>query len=165
MPKITIRYQKVIDAKRFYEILNNPNFVFITAKPKTIQEEKDWLKNNPAWRKNNAVWNYSILFDNLVVGAVGIKINSHRKFIGEIGYLLDENYWGQGIATKAVKLVEKEGFEKLGLTRIEIIMQPENKASEKVALKCGYKKEGLLKKAIDGNDGKKKDALIYAKVL
>lgn len=44
-------------------------------------------------------------------------------------------------------------------------MQPENKASEKVALKCGYKKEGLLKKAIDGNDGKKKDALIYAKVL
>jgi len=165
MPKITIRYQRINDAKRFYEILSNPNFVYITAKPKTIQEEKDWLRENPKRRKENTTWNYTVLLDNLVVGAIGIKINPHRQFIGEIGYLLDENYWGKGITTKAVKLTEKEGFKKLGLTRIEIIMQPENKASEKVAIKCGYKKEGLLKKSIMGTDRKKKDALLYAKVL
>ncbi|MEN8187857.1 MAG: hypothetical protein ABFR05_12075 [Bacteroidota bacterium] len=44
-------------------------------------------------------------------------------------------------------------------------MQPENILSEKVAIKAGYKKEGLLKKAIIGVDKKLKNALLYAKVL
>jgi [ribosomal protein S5]-alanine N-acetyltransferase len=165
MSKISIRYQRVNDAKRFYEILSNPNFIFLTAKPKSINDERKWLEKNSKRRKDNSEWNYTILYNNKIVGAVGVKINSHRTFIGEIGYFLDEAYWGKGITTKAVKLVEKEGFKKLGLARIEILMQPKNKASERVAIKCGYKKEGLLKKSISGTDGKKKDALLYAKAL
>ncbi|PIY93688.1 MAG: N-acetyltransferase [Candidatus Magasanikbacteria bacterium CG_4_10_14_0_8_um_filter_32_14] len=165
MSKITIRYQKVSDAKRFYEILSNPNFIYFPAKPKSVADEKKWLQNNPKRRKNNSEWNYTVLCDNQIVGTVGIKVNPRRKYIGEIGYFLDENFWNKGIMTKAVRLAEKEGFKKIGLTRIEILMQPKNKASEKVAIKCGYTKEGLLKKAIVGTDGKKKDALLYAKVL
>lgn len=165
MAKITIRYQEISDAKKFYEILSNPNFVYLTAKPKSIEDEEKWLKDNPKRRENNSEWNYTVLYDDQIVGTVGIKVNPHRKYIGEIGYFLDENFWGRGITTEAIRLAEKEGFEKIGLTRIEILMQPENKASEKVAVKCGYLKEGLLKKALEGTDGKKKDALLYAKVL
>lgn len=165
MSKITLRYHKLSNAKRFYEILNNPHFIYFTAKPKSIVEEKKWIKGNPQRRKNNSAWNYAILSDGKLIGGIGIKINFHRQFIGEIGYFLDEAYWGQGITTKAVKLAEKEGFCKLGLMRIEILMEPKNKASERVAVKCGYKKEGLLKKSVVGAGGQKKDALLYAKVL
>lgn len=165
MTKIIIRYQKVSDARRFYEILSNPNFIYFTAKPSSVEDEEKWLQENPKRRKNNSEWNYTILCNDSIVGAIGIKINSHRRYIGEIGYFIDEHYWGRGIVTEAVRLVEKEGFNKLELTRIEILMQTENKGSEKVAVKCGYKKEGLLKKAIVGTDSKKKDALLYAKVL
>jgi [ribosomal protein S5]-alanine N-acetyltransferase len=163
MSKISIRYQRVNDAKKFYEILSNPNFIFLTAKPKNVEDEKEWLRENAKRKKNNLKWNYTILYNNKIVGGIGIRINYHRKYIGEVGYFLDENYWRKGITTQAVKLVENEGFKKLGLTRIEILMQPKNKASERVAIKCGYKKEGLLKKSIAGIDGKKKDALLYAK--
>ncbi len=165
MPKISIRYQKVSDAKRFFEILDNPNFLYFPVHVKSVEDEKTWLKENPTRRKNNTEWNYTILFGAQIAGSVGIKINSHRKHIGEIGYFLDEKLWGKGITTRAVKLVEKEGFNKLGLSRIEILMQPENRASEKVAIKCGYKKEGLLRRAVKGTDRKMKDALMYAKVL
>jgi ribosomal-protein-alanine N-acetyltransferase len=165
MAKINLRYQQIGDAKRFYEILNNPNFIYFTVKPKSIEDEEKWLRGNPRRRKNNTEWNYTILYDSQIVGTVGIKINPHRKFIGEIGYFLDENFWGKGIATEAVLLAEKIGFGKLELTRIEILMQPQNKASERVAIKCGYLKEGLLKRALQGTDGEKKDALIYAKVI
>jgi len=165
MPKITIRNQRVSDAKRFYEILSNPNFVYFLSKPKSIADEKKWLKEDPKRKKNNFAWNFTVLYNDKVVGGIGIKINQHRQYVGEIGYFLDEAYWGQGITTAAVKLVEKEGFNKLGLARIEILMQPKNKASAKVAIKCKYKKEGLLKKAIKGTDGKMKDALLYAKAL
>jgi len=42
-------------------------------------------------------------------------------------------------------------------------MDPRNKASEKVAIKCGYKKEGTLKKSIKMGDDFL-DTYLYAKV-
>jgi [ribosomal protein S5]-alanine N-acetyltransferase len=164
MPKISIRFLKLSDAKRLYEILNNPNFIYFNVKPKSIEDEKKWLGKNIKRGKDVLNWHYGILYGGKLVGGIGININPRRKFIAEIGYFLDEAFWGKGIMTKAVKLVEKEGFKKFGLSRIEILMKPENKASEKVAIKNGYKKEGLLKKAVMGRDGKKKDAWLYAKV-
>jgi len=165
MPKIKIRYQQVKDAKRFFEILNNPNFIYLEIKVKSLAEEKEWLAKNLDRRKNNYEWNYTILYGGKVVGAIGFKINQFRKYIGEIGYFIDEKYWGKGIASQAVKLIEKEGFKKLGLKRMEILMRPENKSSEKVAIKNGYKKEGLLKKCLKDKAGKLRDAWIYAKTL
>lgn len=164
MPKIKIRFPKTGDAKRLYEILSNPNFIYFNVHPKTVLEEKKWILTTTRKRKDNFEWNYIITYGKEIVGAIGVKINQHRQYIGEIGYFIDENYWGMGIASRAVKLVEKQSFSKLGLKRIEILMRPENKASEKVAIKNNYKKEGLLKKTIRAKDGKMKDALIYAKV-
>ena len=165
MPKITIRYQLLKDAQRFFEILNNPNFIYFPTSVNSLTDEKKILKENAQKRKDNISWNYSILYDNKLVGGIGIRIHRTRPYIGEIGYFVDEKYWGKGITTQAVKLAEQEGFKKLGLSRIEIIMRPENKASEKVAIKNGYKKEGRMKKAIKDKNGIMRDALLYAKVL
>lgn len=163
MNKVTLRPQKVSDAKRFYEILNNPNFIYFEVCPESVESEKEWLKKNKQKIKDNFEHNYAILYNNKVVGACGLKINQHRKYIGEIGYFLDEAYWGKGITTEAVKLLEKIGFEKLKLTRIEILMRPENKASERVAIKCKYEKEGLLKKLTRDKKKAPHDCYIYAK--
>ena len=38
------------------------------------------------------------------------------------------------------------GFEGLDLQRIIILMDTRNLASERVAQKCGYEKEGIMKK-------------------
>ena len=165
MPKIKLRPQKVGDAKRFYEILNNPNFIYFEARPKSIADERKWLRENAKRRKDNISWNYAIIYGEQVVGGLGVKINYHRKYIGEIGYFIDEKYWGKGIASRAVKLTEVICFKKLGLSRIEILMQPANKASEKVALKNGYLKEGRMRKAFRSKDGEMKDCYLYAKVL
>jgi ribosomal-protein-alanine N-acetyltransferase len=164
MAKVEIRYQRLKDAQRFFEILINPHFIYFGSKMKSVDEEKKWLAKNPARRKNNIEWNYTILYDGQAIGGIGFKINQFRKYIGEIGYFIDERYWGKGITTKAVKLIEAEGFKKIGLKRIEILMRPENKASEKVAIKSGYRKEGLLRKYIKDKKGKMRDVLLYAKI-
>ncbi|MFH0955963.1 MAG: GNAT family N-acetyltransferase [Candidatus Falkowbacteria bacterium] len=165
MPEIKLRLQKISDAKRFYEILNNPNFVYFGAQPKSIADERKWLRGNAKRRKDNISWNYTILYGEKIVGGIGVKINFHRKFIGEIGYFIDEKYWGKSIASRAVKLVEAICFKRLKLKRIEILMQPANKASEKVAIKNRYLKEGRVRKAVRGKDGNMKDCYLYAKVL
>lgn len=161
--KIELRNQRVSDAKRFFEILDNPDFKFFHVCPKDVEGEKEFIRKNKEKRKNKVEYNYTILYGGKVVGGCGIKINQHRDFIGEIGYFLDEKYWGKGITTRAVKLLEKKGFQELGLKRIEIVMNPENTASERVAIKCGYRKEGTMEKSIKDNN-KFFDAHLYAKV-
>jgi [ribosomal protein S5]-alanine N-acetyltransferase len=161
---IGLRFPKISDAERYCEILSSKKFIYLATDPKSIEEEREWILNTRQRRKNNIEWNYAIISNGKLVGAIGIKINQHRKYAGEIGYFVDENYWGKGIASQAVKLVEKEGFKKLKLSRIEILMQPANKASEKVAIKNNYKKEGLMKKTIKSRSGEMKDAYLYAKV-
>jgi ribosomal-protein-alanine N-acetyltransferase len=163
-PTVKIRLQKVTDAKRFYEILTNPSFKYFSAHPKSVKDEAKWLRKNEAKRKKNFEHNFTILYGKEIVGGVGVKINQHRKWIGEIGYFLDEKYWGKGITTKAVKLTEKYCFEKLKLHRIEIIMNPENKGSEKVAIKNKYKKEGLMISPVKKKDGKWENCFLYSKI-
>ena len=61
--------------------------------------------------------------------------------------------------------MEKIGFSKLKIKRMEIVMDPSHKASEKVAIKNGYKKEGFMKKKYYNMRTKRyHDALMYAKV-
>lgn len=162
MPKVKIQPQRVSDAKRFYEILKNPNFIFLRTKVESVADEVKFLRKNAWRRRKNIEYNYTIIFDENIVGGCGIKINQNRKFIGEIGYFVDEKYWGKGIAAQAVKKLEKLGFQKLKLKRIEIIMDIRHKASEKVAIKRRYKKEGVMRKAIE-NSGRYFDAYLYAK--
>ncbi len=165
MAKIEIRYPQVKDAPVLFNIVSNPNFIYFNPSAKSVADEIDWIKTRPEKRKQNQEYNYAILYNGQVVGGVGLKINQSREYIGEIGYVVDEKYWGKGIASRAVKLIEKERFKNRGLSRLEILMQPENKASERVAIKAGYLKEGLLRKYIKGKDGRMKDSWLYAKVL
>ena len=150
---IQLRLQQISDAQRFYEILNNPNFLYFGSQPKSVEAEIAWLEGNAQRIKENTEWNYTIIKGDIVIGGIGVKINAHRSYVGEIGYFIDEAYWGKGIATEAVRLLEQFCFQELGMTRIELLMLPENIGSEKVAIKNGYLKEGILHKALKHKDG------------
>jgi ribosomal-protein-alanine N-acetyltransferase len=159
---ISIRYQQVGDARRFFEILNSPNFIYFPAMPKTIEAEREFLRKNAALRRSGEQFNYSILMNGLVIGATGLHIDSHRTYCGEIGYFVDEAYWGRGIACEAVRQLEQIAFTELGIVRIEINMLKKNKASEQVAVKCGYRKEGISRKKLPLN-GEYLDCYVYSK--
>jgi ribosomal-protein-alanine N-acetyltransferase len=146
MPEVKIRPQELFDAECFYEIIKHTNLEFIEVPIKTLEEEKYFMSLNEAKRKANFEHNYSILFYGKLVGACGIKIDQHRPWVGEIGYFIDRDFQGKGIATEAVGQLEKIGFERLDLQRITILMDIRNPASERVAQKCGYEKEGIMKK-------------------
>ena len=163
MKSLEIRYQKISDAKRFVQILSHPDFIYFPVKPKSIEEEKKFLRLNREKRKNGTEYNFSILLKGELVGAIGVKIDQHRKYIGEIGYFVHRDYWGKGIASSAVQLVEEFAFNHLKLRRIEIVTLMINKASQRGAEKCGYNREGIQQGKL-AFDGKYFDAYIYAKI-
>jgi len=161
--QLRIRYQQIKDAKRFLEILSSPDFVYFSANPQSIEEEKRFLRRNKDKRLNNIEHNFTILIGNAVVGAVGLKIDQCRKYIGEVGYFVDREYWGQGIACKAVEFIEEFGFGELELKRIELVSLVDNAPSIRVAEKCGYVRE-CIQRAKLLHDGKFEDAVLFAKI-
>jgi RimJ/RimL family protein N-acetyltransferase len=66
----------------------------------------------------------------------------------EIGYaLFKPAYRGKGIMTEAVQLLTNYLFKTALFNRLEIHMHVDNIASEKVAIHCGYQKEGIARGA------------------
>ena len=55
--KIELRYPKVSDAKKFLDILKNPNFKYFSFCPISVEEEIKWIKNCVKNRKNNLEYN------------------------------------------------------------------------------------------------------------
>ena len=160
--KVELKIPRLSYAKRYIEILSNPNFIYFNDAP-TLELEKDFLRKMAAERKQGLSYIYSIFYGEKLVGGCGLHINQRRRYIGEIGYFVDEDYWGRGIAAKAVRKLEKFAFKELDLKRIEILTDLDNIASQRVAIKCGYQKEGLMQKAVETN-GKLADVYLYAKV-
>lgn len=61
-----------------------------------------------------------------------------------VGYRLNESYWNQGIATKTLKLMKEYLVDKIGITKLEAFVMPENIYSSKVLLKNGFVKEDYM---------------------
>lgn len=80
----------------------------------------------------------------------------------EIGYaMFDPAFRGKGIMTEAVNLLTDYLFNTSLLNRLEIHMHVDNIASEKVAIHCGYQKDGIARGA-HFSRGKHIDVAMYA---
>lgn len=93
-----------------------------------------------------------------MIGTCGFTRFDYANNSAEIGYVLNNEYHGQGIATEAVKKVLEFGFERLCLNRIEGKYMVENAASRRVMEKCemvfeGVRREGMLIKGRYRNVG------------
>ena len=64
---------------------------------------------------------------------------------GEIGYVVGPAARGKGVATRTLQLLTDWGFAELGLERIELWIDVTNPASERVAERAGYLREGVLR--------------------
>ena len=96
-------------------------------------------------------WAITLKDSNKCIGTCGFNSWSVPMRSGNIGYDLNNNYWGQGIMTEAVSAVLKRvysGSLRCGeLNRIQADTIPGNIASEKVLLKLGFKEEGIRRQS------------------
>jgi GrpB-like predicted nucleotidyltransferase (UPF0157 family) len=78
-----------------------------------------------------------------------------------VGYYLAAEARGRGLATRALKLLSRWGIEELGLARIEVLAHPDNVGSQRVALRVGFQREGLLRSYRD-RKGERDDLLMFS---
>jgi RimJ/RimL family protein N-acetyltransferase len=79
-----------------------------------------------------------------LVGGVILFWHSRQHRGGEIGYVLNPDFAGQGYATEAAHALLRLGFDELGLHRIVARLDERNEASAKVAHRLGMRQEARL---------------------
>lgn len=121
------------------------------------QREDDWNKKTRA--------TYGIYLEKEFIGRIAVEDINYMKDSAELGYWIDSKHSGQGYATEALKVIEKEFFKR-GLNRIVIYSDPDNLASIHVAEKNNYTLEGIMRQDdyyMDG-EGEYRNTAIYSKL-
>ncbi|KAL1197558.1 hypothetical protein V5N11_012134 [Cardamine amara subsp. amara] len=116
------------------------------ATVKTLEEAQQHILNKAIphpWRRS-----ISLLNDGRSIGYVSVKPDSgDGRCRAHLGYAVGREFWGRGIATAAVRMAMDQAFEDLpAVVRLQAVVEVENKASQRVLEKAGFRKEGLLEK-------------------
>jgi RimJ/RimL family protein N-acetyltransferase len=99
--------------------------------------------------------------DDRVLAAIGIANFDWPDLNAEIGYWVAPDARNRGVGTRAVRLLSRWAIEELGLERIELLANPANEASLRLALRAGYTREGTLR-LYRKRDGVREDLVMHS---
>lgn len=88
-----------------------------------------------------------------VIGLISYQHWNEQSSQAQIGYILEREYWGQGLASEVVKEWLSLGFNNLDFSRVEGRCHEQNGASARVLLKNGMKLDRKLEYHGVGNEG------------
>ena len=92
-----------------------------------------------------------------LLGAIDVRLGE----VGSIGYWMAPWARGRGVATRALKLLGHWAVTEGGVERLELTTHPENVASQRVAEKAGFRREGVLRSHIRFRDGRR-DSVLFS---
>jgi RimJ/RimL family protein N-acetyltransferase len=98
--------------------------------------------------------------DGELLGAITMRML--RFSTGHIGYWVVPAARGRGVATNALKALCRWGVDDLRLKRLELMTDPRNVASQRVAEKAGFQREGVLRSTLEYRDGSRTDSLMFS---
>ncbi|HEX3328414.1 MAG TPA: GNAT family N-acetyltransferase [Gaiellales bacterium] len=78
-------------------------------------------------------------------GSIGLRIDPLDRDIAEAGYMVAPAARGRGVATAALRLASRWGLRDLGVARVQLSTHVDNPASQRVAERAGFRREGVLR--------------------
>ncbi len=103
---------------------------------------------------------FAIVEQGGLIGSIGMRVNQFGT--GHIGYWCAKEARGRGLTPRALRLVARFGLEELGLGRLELITDPDNVASQRVAEKVGFTREAVLRSHLLHPDGRRRDSVMFS---
>jgi RimJ/RimL family protein N-acetyltransferase len=96
-----------------------------------------------------------------LLGSIGVRYPGSG--VGEVGYWVKREARGGGVATRALALVARWALEERHLGRFQLRADVENEASQRVAEKAGFVREGVLRSELLMK-GERRDVVMYSLV-
>lgn len=116
---------------------------------------KEWQKENPTF------YEFAILLDDKHIGAVSIYLDQVNG-IGELGWIINKKYWGNGYATEAATGVMNFAIQDLKLKKIIAQCDSENTSSFKVMSKLGLSLVEKTKGRKNRSSSEEREELLYS---
>jgi RimJ/RimL family protein N-acetyltransferase len=138
--RMLLRKMNPDDVDNLQGIFSDPEAMRFYRSTKDISETIEWISEQMmsyrAWRFG--MWAAVLKESQQFCGQCGLVM---QRVDGlpevEVGYLFLRKYWGQGLATEAALASRDYATGKLGYPRVISLIDPNNKASIRVAEKIG----------------------------
>jgi RimJ/RimL family protein N-acetyltransferase len=99
--------------------------------------------------------------DDRLLGALGISNFDWADLKAEIGYWMACEARRRGIGARATRMLAVWALGTLGLERLELLANPMNEASQRLAVRAGFTREGLLRR-YRRRHGVREDLVMFA---
>jgi RimJ/RimL family protein N-acetyltransferase len=149
---VTLRPWRDDDLDALVRRINDPEiatFLDAVPHPYTPQDAREWLALSAEGWRAGASATFAIHVRGVAgaVGGVGVRFLSDVDDGGaEIGYWVGSEARGRGIATAATRAAAAWAFDAVpDLARLQLRADVDNVASNRVAEKSGFTREGVLR--------------------
>ena len=163
---VALRPWREPDVERGLMLFADPvvqRFSWAEARPYTVADARAYFARQAAERDAGRAVELAITEpgdDEAVLGCVSLYDVVAADARASTGYWLAGHARGRGAATHAVRLVTGWGFATLDLARIHLTCAPDNVASQRVAERCGFTREGVLRSNMAFKGGRR-DTVVF----
>ena len=149
---LILRGMRVSDAADMYDYARRPSVTeYLTWDPHTSDNmTREYLIYVGQRYRTGDFYDWAVICkeDARMIGTCGFTSFNCPADSGEIGYVLNPDYQGKGLATEAVRRVLRFGFEDLALHRIEAHFIEGNEASLRLMERVGMTFEGYARESM-----------------
>ncbi len=155
-PRLTLRAMKPMDSYDMYEYACRADVTrYLTWLPHPSREyTKDYLEYVGKCYRSGEFFDWALIwradgeYSEKMIGTCGFTRFDYDNNSAEVGYVINPEYRGRGVAPEALCRVLEFGFYELGLNRIEARYIVGNEVSRRVMEKVGMKFEGVRRQSL-----------------
>jgi RimJ/RimL family protein N-acetyltransferase len=124
-------------------------------------DARAWLQRcETAWAEGAAPFAVVDRESGEVAAAITLWVHGR---VGELGYWAAPAFRGRGYVPRAVNLICEWSFGEIELPRLQLTTFPGNASSERVAEKCGFSREGILRSWLEQR-GERRDVVMWSRL-
>jgi RimJ/RimL family protein N-acetyltransferase len=146
---LRLRPPRLADVSGMYAMLSDPESMKYWCKPplSDIDDALQVLREDIESDKqgNSICWAITRHGQDEMIGKCILFQFSPGNHRAEIGFILNRDYWRQGLMQQALEAVIDFAFRTLKLHRIEADVDPDNAGSLGILEKLGFEREGLFR--------------------
>jgi RimJ/RimL family protein N-acetyltransferase len=148
------------------EMLDDPDLLRFTRIPEPVPPgfAHAWIERYEEGRDDGSREAFAVVNgeDELLGIAMAPRIERETA-TAELGYVVAPAARGRGVATEALRQLTRWAFDAQGMQRLELLISVENEASKRVAVRCGYVRDGILRSAYF-KQGMREDTEIWSRL-
>lgn len=166
--RVVVRRFRENDGEQLYDLLQDNRVYLEDAFPSTLNENSSKEKSEWYVRVRFAKW---LLQEEY---CFGVWDNDSAKLIGfirlfridwhipkaEVGFFIDRDFSSKGIMTEVLSVIIRFAFKQLKLEKISLRTAMDNYASQRLARKCGFRREGDLRADFKKTSGEIIDVMV-----